>query len=196
MGQKINGNHVVPKLIMPDDVAPPPPPPAELEMLRESFSEWTQTLAMRLHVGARFKEAFEKPRVDLARVWPQFVAWMMSDEVYGMLQFFNGNKKLTEIGMEIIRLLEMRGRGEEVPKLRMLEMAEALMPYGEKLTDNDHLAAGAAWQSMFAAAMDDAPLAVRYAIAANQQGQPGNKQTALLAAINVYRRKLLELLKV
>lgn len=189
MGQSLNGNFA-----MAPDKPEPPKLPAQLVDLKEAFTKWSP-LVIQLTVGARFHDALTKPKVELSLVWPQYVAWLLSDEIYGMLQYFDGHKRLTDIGMELIRLLEMRGRGEHVPEYRMLEMAEELLPYGEGLNDGNHIAAGSAWQAMFAAAMGDAALAVRYAVLANQMGQPGDRNVAMMAAINVHRKKVMELLK-
>lgn len=192
MEKKINGNHASAEIFLPPV---PADIPEQLKQLKSAFTKWAQP-SLQLVIGARINDGLTRPKVELHKVWPQFVAWMLSDETYGMLQFFDGNKKLTDIGMEVVRLLNLRGRGEEVHEQKFLELGEELLPYGERLTDKDNVAAGAAWQAMFGACMNDAELTVRYAIAANQQGQPGDNQVALLATINVYRKKFFELLKV
>lgn len=190
--EKINGNHVAPEVINPLSGVP-----EQLIQTRDAFRKWAPP-HLALRIGSRFYNAFCQPRVELGKVWPQYAGWMIGDGTMGVVQFFDENKKLREIAMEIVRLCGIEARGEEVPEVRWLEMGEALLPHMEKLTDIDHPAAGAAAQACFSVTVKDAGLALRYAINSAPLAYPGNKaakEQALVANVNIFRKKIFELLK-
>lgn len=190
--ENLNGNHVSPEVVNPIVGVP-----EQLIQVRDCFRKWAPP-HLQLRVGSHFYGAFKAPRVNLLQVWPTYAGWIIEDKQNGVAQFFDENKKLRERAMEIARLCGVEARGEEVPEVRWLEMGEELLPYMEKLTDLDHPAAGCAAQCCFSITVKDAGLALRYAINAAPCVYPGDKaakERALVANVQIFRKKIFELLK-
>lgn len=166
-----------------------PVPPALIDV-RDAFVKWVPTARM-IRTSAMFRFAFEKPAVPLGMVWPQFVVWMLNDEHYGVRQFLPQDRRLQEIASEVEKWL-LQGQGNVKVQT---ELMEALLPYGQALTDKDHVAAGCAWQVLFGTLEDTPPAVLRYFLAANRLAQPGNAAVALRAAVEQSLRKVLDLLK-
>lgn len=169
--------------------------PQQLLDLRDAYGAWLP-MERKLRVRARLAGAFSTPRTNLNKVFPQFARWMIADEIYGVQQFLPESKQLSEIVHEVLRLLDIQAVDDTVPDVRVLELQEALLTWGARLTTADHVAAGAAWQVVYNSLIGSAPEAIRYYLFANKLGQPGEGNTAMLAALESSLRKLFDLLKI
>lgn len=184
-----NGNHVNPLVFTtPQDI------PEQLQDIKEAFTTWLPN-HRKLKVGAMLFEGLTRPRVSLAGVWPAFAIWLINDEIYGAKQWLPEDKKLHEVVQEIINLLGFEVRGEIFNEKRHVDLQAELLPFGERLTSADNPAAGCAWQCVFNCSAGVAPLALRYGLASNTMGQPGERSVAVRAAINAYLGKIMDLLK-
>lgn len=186
--EKVNGSHITKEIFATQDI------PEQLQDIKTAFTNWLPH-PRKLKVGAMLFQGLTHPRVSLPKVWPAFAIWLITDETYGAKQWLPEDKKLHEVVQEIVNLLGFEARGELFNEKRHVDLQAELLPFGELLTSADNPAAGCAWQCVFNCSAGIASLALRYGLAANGIGQPGQKDVAVRAAINAYLGKMMDLLK-